>query len=104
MKAQDLALVRRSKCISLDEISKQTKIRIGLLRAIEEGRFQALPGGVYTINSIQQYATALGLDGCEVHPSNLVELKNLQACDHSKSAREKVAPPSYNAELPDHIL
>lgn len=104
MTIQDLASVRRSKCISLEQVSKQTKIRVGLLQAIEEGRLQALPGGVYTINFIQQYAMALGLDSAEVHPSSLSELEHPQVCENRECIGPEVAPSNEEVDLPDHIL
>ena len=60
--SQDIASVRRSRGISLDEISERTKIRVSLLRAIEEGRFDELPGGIYSISFIRQYEDAVGTE------------------------------------------
>jgi len=44
--APDLAAHRRSCGISLEAIAESTKISIGYLRAIKEGRFDRLPGGI----------------------------------------------------------
>jgi cytoskeleton protein RodZ len=59
---QDLAGLRTSKGITLQEIAKQTKISVRYLEAIESGRFKALPGGVYNISYIRQYAQAIGYE------------------------------------------
>ena len=55
----NLALVRQSKGITLEQIANSTKISIRYLRAIEEGRLAILPGGVYSANYIRQYAAAI---------------------------------------------
>lgn len=55
----DLATLRASKGITLEQIANSTKISIRYLRAIEEGRLGILPGGVYSINYIRQYAQAI---------------------------------------------
>jgi cytoskeletal protein RodZ len=39
------------------------------LRALEEGEFDSLPGGIYNISYLRQYARAVGAD-----ESTLVEL------------------------------
>jgi cytoskeletal protein RodZ len=55
----DLAALRQSKGITLQQIAESTKISIRYLRAIEEGRLTILPGGVYSISYIRQYAQAI---------------------------------------------
>ena len=52
----DLAELRRSRKISLDQIATLTKIKTDYLTAIERGDFEKLPGGVYTTSYIRQYA------------------------------------------------
>jgi hypothetical protein len=55
----NLAFVRQSKGITLEQIANSTKISIRYLRAIEEGRLAVLPGGVYSANYLRQYAEAI---------------------------------------------
>jgi len=57
-----LAAVRQGKGISLREIADQTKISLRFLKAIEEGDFKMLPGGIYDRSYIRQYASAVGLE------------------------------------------
>jgi len=57
-----VAAVRSTKGISLEQISSTTKLKISTLKAIEDGDFQALPGGIYNISYIRQYARAVGID------------------------------------------
>jgi cytoskeleton protein RodZ len=58
----DLAGLRQQKGISLGEIAKETKIGVRYLDAIERGQFAKLPGGVYSISYIRQYARAIDCD------------------------------------------
>jgi cytoskeleton protein RodZ len=65
--------IRDTKGISLEEISRNTKIKVSTLEALEHGEFDQLPGGIYNISYIRQYARAIGAD--EV---SLVELYKTQ--------------------------
>jgi cytoskeletal protein RodZ len=56
---QDLSAMRHRKGISLHQISDATKIGIHYLEAIEHCQFAKLPGGVYTVSYIRQYAQAI---------------------------------------------
>jgi cytoskeleton protein RodZ len=58
----DLAGIRASKGISLQDIAYATKITLRYLQAIERGEFDKLPGGVYNVNYIRQYARAVDID------------------------------------------
>lgn len=64
-----LASIRTNKGISLEEISENTKIKVSTLRALEAGEFDSLPGGIYNISYIRQFARAVGAD-----ESSLVEM------------------------------
>ena len=48
------------------DIARQLRIRQSFLQAIEEGRFDALPGPTYAIGFVRAYADYLGLDQEEV--------------------------------------
>ena len=51
---------------NLSDISGVLKIRHVYLEAIEDGRFQDLPGTTYTLGFVRAYADHLGLDSDEV--------------------------------------
>ena len=51
--------IRKAKGISLDEIATETKLKLVTLQAIEIGDFCALPGGIYNVSFIRQYARAI---------------------------------------------
>ena len=55
----DLVSIRQSRGLTLEQIAATTKISLRYLRAIEEGRLAVLPGGVYTVNYLRQYAEAI---------------------------------------------
>jgi cytoskeletal protein RodZ len=60
----DLAAIRQRKGISLDEISRDTKIAVRYLQAIEHADFDTLPGGIFNTSYIRQYARAIDYDEC----------------------------------------
>lgn len=53
---RQLVILRIRKGISLSSIEDETKIRLGYLSAIEEGKFTRLPEGAYRTNYVRQYA------------------------------------------------
>jgi cytoskeletal protein RodZ len=53
---------RELRKVSLEEISKVTKISIHMLHAMENDNWDALPGGIFTRNFIRLYANQLGLE------------------------------------------
>jgi cytoskeletal protein RodZ len=62
----DLLIARQKSGVSLQEIAAATKITVSYLRAIEEGVFEKLPGGIYTVSYIRQYARAIDYDEDEL--------------------------------------
>jgi cytoskeleton protein RodZ len=50
----------------VEDVSRQLRIRSAYIRAIEEGKFQELPGNAYAIGFVRAYADYLGLDGGNV--------------------------------------
>jgi cytoskeleton protein RodZ len=57
---------RLKRKLGLEGISKELKISARLLEAIEEERFDKLPGGVFAKSFVRQYARLLGLDEEEI--------------------------------------
>lgn len=53
---------RKKKGISLSAIAAATNISPRYLEAIERGEFQKLPGGVYSLSYVRQYARAIQYD------------------------------------------
>jgi cytoskeletal protein RodZ len=57
-----VASIRKISGVSLEEIARNTKLRVTILKAIEDANFDLLPGGIYNISYIRQYARAIGAD------------------------------------------
>ena len=57
---------RKAKGVSLEQISALTKISVRWLQAIESSEFKKLPGGIYDMSYIRQYADAIGWDAAEL--------------------------------------
>lgn len=53
---------REQKGITLDDIALTTKIGTRLLRALEEERFDQLPGGIFNKGFVRAYARHVGID------------------------------------------
>lgn len=61
-----LRRTRESYGQDVEAVAMQLRIRKDYLRAIEEGRFQDLPGATYAVGFVRTYAEYLGLDTQEV--------------------------------------
>jgi cytoskeleton protein RodZ len=53
---------RESRGIALDDVSIATKISLRMLRALEEEKFDQLPGGIFNKGFVRAYARHLGID------------------------------------------
>jgi cytoskeletal protein RodZ len=63
---QRLRQARESLGLSLDDVEESTRIRRVFIEALEEDRFDALPGAVYARGFLRNYARLLGLDAGEL--------------------------------------
>jgi cytoskeleton protein RodZ len=70
---------REKRNITLDEISRSTKIGTRLLRAVEDEHFDQLPGGIFNKGFIRAYARYLGLDEEQAIADYLVATGNAPA-------------------------
>lgn len=61
-----LAQLRRQFNLTQQEVSERLHIRTRYVSAIEEGRFDLIPGQVYARGYVQNYAEFLGLNPAEV--------------------------------------
>ena len=59
---QELRREREGRGVSVDAICAATKVSLRHLRALEEGRLQELPGGVFRKGIVRSYLSAVGLD------------------------------------------
>lgn len=62
----DLARFRRKAGVSLEQIADRTKISMRFLQAIEDEKFDKLPGGIFSTSYLRQYAEIIGYDEVEL--------------------------------------
>jgi transcriptional regulator with XRE-family HTH domain len=60
--AEQLRLARQDKGVKLERAARELKINIKYLDALERGRFELLPKGLYGKNFLKEYAMYLQLD------------------------------------------
>ncbi len=84
---------RERKNLSLDDVSNVTKIGSRMLQAIEEERFDQLPGGVFNKGFIRAYAKHLGLNDEEAVNDYLACLRQAQIDAHEVWEPQSAAPP-----------
>ena len=65
---------RELREISLRQVSEATKIALRYLEALEENRFDALPGVLFNKGFIRAYSAYIGLDGEAMVDSYLQEM------------------------------
>jgi uncharacterized RDD family membrane protein YckC len=63
---QQLRQARKARGLDLNALEEKTRVRVHLLRALETGRFEELPSGVYARAVVRAYASAVGLNAEEV--------------------------------------
>ena len=61
-----LRKIREKAGVDLNEISKEFKLRIELLKSLEEERFEALPEAIYLKVHLKNYAVFLGLNPAKI--------------------------------------
>jgi len=59
---EKLKLEREKRKITLEQISSSTKIGIRMLQALEEDKFDQLPGGIFNKGFVRAYSRFVGLD------------------------------------------
>jgi len=59
---ESIRLAREERKLSLEDVSRDTRLSLAILRKIELDRFAELPGGIYTQNYIRILADYFGLD------------------------------------------
>lgn len=103
---------RLGKNLSLESIQETTKIQKRYLTAIEEGKFDILPGKFYARAFIKEYAAAVGLDPNELLDEFQEEIPQTEEDDNvqytriQRSRRENAATksPTFLSFLPTIIV
>jgi len=78
---------RERRKMELQDVANSTKISVRMLQALEEDRFDRLPGGIFNKGFVRAYARHLGLDEAQTLADFLA-----------------ASSPSEPAENPDHVV
>jgi len=84
---EKLKLEREKRKITLEEISVSTKIGTRMLQALEENKFNQLPGGIFNKGFVRAYSRCIGLD------------EDQTVADYLKASGDV---PSVSAEIAAH--
>lgn len=102
---QHLREAREEKGLSLEDLQRSTKIQKRYLLAIEEGRFDTLPGLFYARAFVKTYAEAVGLDPEPLFDQYRNELPNPQKesidlPSRSERSKSPVRQPKKSSKAP----
>ncbi|MGM9982250.1 MAG: RodZ domain-containing protein [Limosilactobacillus sp.] len=89
-----LQKARQAKGYTLDDLQQITKIQKRYLIAIEDEKFDELPGDFYVRAFVKQYADTVGLDGDDLlkeYEDDLPKAKTAEYSDHIAQAVESRA-------------
>ncbi|HEY1632372.1 MAG TPA: RodZ domain-containing protein [Rhizomicrobium sp.] len=96
---QDLRAARQRRGDDLATVSRSLKIRKDHLEALEEDRFEALPGRTYAVGFTRAYADYLGLDPVQAVERFKREIAG-RAGGAEPTAQGSMAPPIEERKLP----
>ncbi|MBZ5682479.1 MAG: DUF4115 domain-containing protein [Acidobacteriia bacterium] len=89
---------RERRGYTLDDVSNVTKIGSRMLKAIEDERFDQLPGGIFNKGFIRAYARHLGLNDEEAVTEYLSALRQAQLDAQNASTPAPAIPPRAGKE------
>lgn len=87
---QKLRAAREAKGLTLDDLQQATKIQKRYLIAIEDEKFDELPGDFYVRAFVKQYANTVGLDGTALLKDYDDELPETKTADYSEHLSQAV--------------
>jgi cytoskeletal protein RodZ len=82
---EDLKNERASRGVSLEQIAQHTKVSMRHLRALEENRFEQLPGGVFNRGIMRSYLQFLNLDEADWMPRFLEDSHSAPALQENEA-------------------
>ena len=95
---------REQRGITLEAISSSTKISTRMLRALEEEKFEQLPGGVFNKGFVRAYARQVGMDEEEAIADYLAALHESQIRSQAILPDLRTGKPAGAASEPLHHL
>lgn len=87
---------RERKGITLDDAAQATKISTRFLRAMEDERFEQLPGGIFNKGFIRAYARHLGIDADEA-VADYLEITGIAPANTAERDEFPLKPPEGKA-------
>ncbi len=92
---EDPRLLRQYRGVTIEDIAERTKISPQYLRAIEDENYSSLPGGVFNVSYIRQYASAIGFDASRLLQRYHEKTGSNHPAEHSSlnHGRQKQIPP-----------
>ena len=94
-----LRAAREARGLSLQDLSRTTKIGGAVLTALEENNVEKLPATVFTRGFLKSYAREVGLDPDETADLYLAQLVPETLAVDGAEARLKVARPAERSEV-----
>ena len=88
---EKLKLEREKRKITLEQISVSTKIGTRMLQALEENKFNQLPGGIFNKGFVRAYSRVVGLD------EDQTVAEYLQASGDAPSVSAEIVEPDDGA-------
>ena len=95
--ALQLKKARAEKGLSVEDMSEILKVKVPVLKALEEGDTTALPPVCYVRGYLDAYAREVGLDGDEVIAEYLPEMNAVAA--EQRAAKAKAEAEAAHAKL-----
>lgn len=91
--------------MSLEDISAKSRISVRMLEAIESEQFDLLPGGVFNVSFIRQYAHHVGLDEDKIAEQfkRLAQPTELKLTESAKVSPEIDAAQEVRAALAENV-
>jgi len=96
---QTLRTQRETQKVSLESISKDTRIKTAFLQALEEDAFDLLPAESYALGFIRCYSKYIGLN-----PEELLGVYRTQVGPSKNQIREQTNKPSPLQSVKGHLL
>jgi len=90
---EKLKLEREKRAITLEQISLSTKIGMRMLQALEEEKFNQLPGGIFNRGFVRAYAKHVGLDEDQAVADYLEASGEGPAAKAAAEMEVEIAPP-----------
>jgi cytoskeleton protein RodZ len=100
---EKLKLEREKRAITLEQISLSTKIGMRMLQALEEEKFNQLPGGIFNKGFVRAYAKHVGLDEDQA-VADYLEASGEGAAKADAEMEAEIAPPEPREPIPSRQL